>query len=179
MFIYIYIYIHICIYVRVYINEKISEFILLSLSLLCEKHLLGRCKTHIYSPQCVANERPKYRYHQSPTQCTKEFYWGYLQDYGWGVTYRSRNDSMTSVSPKLIPACVTVHIAGNLEHTAQPAGHSTGWRVFFLFFVQITLPDSWSGLRVFFSVLPKSFCSSVHLKVILTNLSSLFWQRGT
>jgi hypothetical protein len=27
------------------------------------------------------------------------------------------------------PARMTAHKAGNLEHTAQPAGHSTGWRV--------------------------------------------------
>ena len=41
-----------------------------------------------------------------------------------GVTYRSRNDSRT------MPARVTAHKAKNLdEHTAQPAGSSTGRRV--------------------------------------------------
>ena len=32
----------------------------------------------------------------------------------------------TTVSPKPIPAWVTVHKAGNLEHTTQPAGSSAG-----------------------------------------------------
>jgi hypothetical protein len=53
-----------------------------------------------------------------------------------GVTYRSMgkrllNDSKTAVLPRLTPAWVTAHRAQNLEHTVQPKGTSTGWRVSF------------------------------------------------
>jgi hypothetical protein len=36
-----------------------------------------------------------------------------------GVTYRSRNDSKTAVSPKATPVWVTAHKAEDLEHTTQ------------------------------------------------------------
>ena len=39
-----------------------------------------------------------------------------------GVTYRARNVSKSAASAKPTPAWVTAHKAGNLEHTAQPAG---------------------------------------------------------
>lgn len=35
-----------------------------------------------------------------------------------------------AASPKLSPAWMTAHKAGDLEHTAQPADKSTGWKVF-------------------------------------------------
>ena len=47
------------------------------------------------------------------------------------VTDRNRNDPKTAAPPRPTPAWVTAHKAGNLEHTAQPAGSSTGWRVSF------------------------------------------------
>lgn len=51
--------------------------------------------------------------------------------YGWGVTHRSRNYSKTAALPRPTPAWVTAHRALNLEHTAQPTGIPTGWRVSF------------------------------------------------
>ena len=57
------------------------------------------------------------------------------------VTYRSRNNSQTAALPKPTPAQVTAHIAGNLEHAAQPAGSSTSWRVSF--------PSDKAGVNLF------------------------------
>jgi hypothetical protein len=37
----------------------------------------------------------------------REFYWGWLQECGWGATYRSRNDSRITVSPNPTPIWVT------------------------------------------------------------------------
>lgn len=45
-----------------------------------------------------------------------------------GLLNRSRNDSKTALSPRSTPAWLTAHKAENLEHIAQPAGRSTGWR---------------------------------------------------
>ena len=53
---------------------------------------------------------------------TLGFCWGYLQEYGEKFTYRSRNDSKTAISLKRTPAWVTALKAGDLEHTALPAG---------------------------------------------------------
>lgn len=92
------------------------------------------------------------------TQWTNEFYWSYLQKYGWWITYRSRNYSKTAASPKPSPAWVTAHRAVNLEHTAQSAGWSAGWRVSSpgassrQFYWCLLLQGSLSGLRVFFAV---------------------------
>ena len=53
-----------------------------------------------------------------------------LLQYGWEVTYRSRNDSKTAASPKPTPSCMTTHTIRNLEYTKQPTGSSTDYRVF-------------------------------------------------
>lgn len=81
---------------------------------------------------------------------------GYLQEYGWKASYRSRIPHKRAASPKLTPAWVTVTKAENLEHTAQV------WRVSFPsdsvglsliptagFF--LLLLGNLSGLRVFFA----------------------------
>lgn len=39
-------------------------------------------------------------YHPSPTWWTNEFSRGYLKEYGWVVTYQSRNDSQRAASPR-------------------------------------------------------------------------------
>lgn len=43
-----------------------------------------------------------------------------------GVTYRTKKDSQTTASPKPTPSMVTGHKTGNLEHTSQPTGISSG-----------------------------------------------------
>lgn len=55
-----------------------------------------------------------------------EFYLGYLQAYGWSYL-QELNDSKTTASPRPTTAQVTTHKLGN--HTIQPAGGLTGWRV--------------------------------------------------
>jgi hypothetical protein len=110
-----------------------------------------------------SHDRPKCGRHQSPTWSTNEFSWGYLQEYGWEVTYKTRNDSKTAASPKPTPAWVTAHKAGNQKHSAQPEGrrvsflgtsvglHSSrqmGWLVF-----ASSRELAGLGLRVFFVAL--------------------------
>lgn len=55
---------------------------------------------------------------------SKNFYWGYLQEYGWVVLYRSRNDTKIIASQ----ACVTAHLETR-KHFAQSTHGWTGWRV--------------------------------------------------
>lgn len=55
-----------------------------------------------------------------PTLWMSEVFGGYLQDYGWGVTYRSRKDSRQLHQPMATPAQGTTHNAGSLKPTAQP-----------------------------------------------------------
>lgn len=45
---------------------------------------------------------------------------------GYSQKHRIRNDSKTAASARFTPVWVTAHTAGKLEHTAQPAGSSTG-----------------------------------------------------
>ena len=78
------------------------------------------------------NNRSKYGYYQNHTWWASDFYWCYLQEHGWGVTYRSRNDTWTALSPKPTPALGQLMKARNLEHPAQPEGNSENWRVSFL-----------------------------------------------
>ena len=76
-------------------------------------------------------------------------YWGYLPEYRGGVTHRSRNDSYVT---KVHPSSQT----GNLEHTAQPVGSSTGWKVSFpaaSVALNLFLPGSSICLRVSPSIL--------------------------
>jgi hypothetical protein len=52
-----------------------------------------------------------------------------------GFTYRNMDERLltraemmqTAAPPKATPAGVTAHKAGNLQHSIQPAGSSTGW----------------------------------------------------
>lgn len=43
---------------------------------------------NLYSLQITKQEKSKYRYHQSPNMWPSEFYWAYLKDYEWKITYR-------------------------------------------------------------------------------------------
>lgn len=54
-----------------------------------------------------------------------------------GEEYLLEQKYQTAALPKPIPAWMTVHEAGNLEHNVQPAG-DMGWRVSFQVTVCIT-----------------------------------------
>lgn len=57
-------------------------------------------KTSIYSLQ-IGYGQTKNRTPAKSTWWSNESYWGCLQEYGWGVIYRSRNDENTASSQKL------------------------------------------------------------------------------
>lgn len=64
---------------------------------LSETHLL-RNNTNNYSPQTQSTGQKKEQIGTNFTMVNNEFYWGYLQNYGDNVTYRSRNYSNTELS---------------------------------------------------------------------------------
>lgn len=84
---------------------------------LCSKTICKETAHHSTHPKEGAHSRPKYRYHQCPTWPNNEFYLGYIQEYGWGVAYRSRSESKIATSPKPTPASMTAH------HSWEPGTH--------------------------------------------------------
>lgn len=140
--------------------------------MLCDKTFLGVDATHTPDRDPVTDQR-KYRYHQSPTCWNNEFYWAYLQEYGWGITYGNRNDSKTAVSTKPTLPWVTVH------NSWKPGAHCTVWRqlnrlesILSKLLWSKPLPGSWSGLK-------NLLCSSTffHLQgtiqLLLLNLAGM------
>jgi hypothetical protein len=59
---------------------------------------------------------------------------------------RNRKYSKTAAWP--LPAWLTAHKAGNVEHTAQPAGSSAGCSLFQVLSCSESLPGRWCGLGV-------------------------------
>lgn len=55
-----------------------------------------------------------------------EFYWGCMQNYGWGVAYGRGNGSKTAVSLNVNPPWVKALKTGNHDLTAQFTGNPTG-----------------------------------------------------
>lgn len=84
-------------------------------------------------PRQRIHDRPKYGYQQSPSWWTSELYWGYLQDCVSGL--------LTEMEmPQRELHYQSLHKAGNLEPTAQHTGSSTGWRVSFPNYSNLSLP---------------------------------------
>lgn len=79
----------------------------------------------------VDREARKWMSSSNFTWRTIEFYWNCLQEHGWEVMYRNRNDPKAAVLLKFTPIWVTTPKIGNQEHTAHPAGSSTGWTMSF------------------------------------------------
>lgn len=120
--------------------------------------------THVYPHQIGTRDRTKYGYHQNPSCWPNEFYWGYLWEYGWAVTYRNINYSKTVASPK-------PQVTGDNSHILEPGAHCTActqfnrWEVSFLgapFRINKAIRQlvwwpsllySLASLRVFFSFL--------------------------
>ena len=84
------------------------------------KHFLGRCSRHILTQ---AGSPPKNKVQIPPKSnlVNHEFYCGYLQECGWGVTYRSRNDSKTAI---ILPKPGPTHVLNSWE----PGAHCTACR---------------------------------------------------
>jgi hypothetical protein len=102
----------------------LSLFLFFVLFLWCfcvARPFLRRRSTHIYSPSIGNPQQTEVGMPPNSNLVNQEFYWGYLQEYRWGVTYRSRNGLKAAVSPKPVPAWLTDHKAGTLDLTAQPA----------------------------------------------------------
>lgn len=79
-------------------------------------------ETYAYSPNIGNKDKPNYRYYQNRICWTNEFYWDYLLEYGWGVTYRNRNDLKTMASQTSISIWVTMY------KTWEPGSHCTACR---------------------------------------------------
>lgn len=86
-----------CIYLSLF-----ASFIYVNV--LCTKTFLRETQ-HIH---LLASDRDSitwpHRHYQSPTWWPNEFYWGYLKEFRWGVTCRSRSDSKMVSLLKPTPA---------------------------------------------------------------------------
>ena len=77
-----------------------------------------------------------------------------MQNYGYGVTCKSRNDSKTAASPNLTPAWVTAHDLGpwstlhSLQAT-QPLGALVGLKVLFAHWLLLFTPTGRSPMNLF------------------------------
>lgn len=98
----------------------IASFICVNV-LYCETFPGETQHTHLLTPAKEHMTRPR-GHSQSPTWWNTEFYWEYLQEYGWGVL-RSREDSKTVTLPRPTPAWWQLLKAGNLQplHCPQAA----------------------------------------------------------
>lgn len=84
-------------------------------------------------------------------------YWHYSREHGWGVTYKSLNDSRTAASPQPTPLGDSPRKLGTW-YTAQPAGSSTncpslalpGWSAGLCFFQEAGLVWVFSRLSLLF-----------------------------
>lgn len=77
----------------------------------------------------------RYRYHQSSTWWTNEFYWGYLQEYGWGVTdwrqlQNHRPPSMDDISQSWEPGTLCTTCSSLTGWRMASAGASVGLNYF-------------------------------------------------
>lgn len=141
------------------------------------KLFLGRCSTCVYAHQIGILRQTKVQILPSKSSVgNREFYWGHLQEYGWGESFTEAEITQRALSPKPTPACLTVYQGGNLEHTAQPASDSS-WKCPFLSWPK-PLPGSLASLCFFQSAglvsgasLQLSFAP---LRVTL-NLCCLLW----
>lgn len=103
--------------------------------------------TNVYLSQIGNQWWTKVRISPESILVHSELYWDYLQEYrweltyrnlqdysqeyGWEVTYRSWNDYITKAPPTPSQYGWQFMKNGNLEHTAQPVGSSTGGRISF------------------------------------------------
>ena len=99
--------------------------------------LQGRGSTYLFTPDRELTKDQR----TIPPKSSLVNQWVLLDEYGWKLNYRSRNDSKTAASPKSTPACVKALRAGTLKHTAQPQGSLRGWKESF--------PDISVGLNIF------------------------------
>lgn len=85
-------------------NPKLHDLVFLCdvlLQVLCDSLC---CVTPFLIRDREPNGRPKSSYHWSPTWWwTKEFIGGDLQEYEWGVPYRTMNDSKAAISLEVHP----------------------------------------------------------------------------
>lgn len=91
-------------------------------------HLSVCCVTRFSNTSAYSTEgvhsRSKYRCHQTQTWGTHEFYWSLLQEYGGGVTQRSRNYSdncITTGHPSMGANQVTKLRTWSTQHSLQAA----------------------------------------------------------
>lgn len=136
------------------------------------QNIIWAHKTHFSLPQTGIPWQTKVWITWKTNLVNQRFNWGYLQECGWGVTYRSRDDSKTVVLPKPTPAQEHLKHTANLKAPQQERGlpkwlsHSKpcqlGW---FLF-----LPGSWSDL--------KSHLYSMACLRFFCIFYGLFWKGG-
>ena len=83
---------------------------------------------NVYPSQIGSRWQTKVRRPLDSNAANLVLYWGYIQDYRCGVTYRSRNDSKTAVSPKSTPSWLTAQKSWEPRaHCTLCALHSSIW----------------------------------------------------
>jgi len=148
----------------------------------CVIKLRTRCNTHLLSSPRQNLNRLSIQIPLTSNLVTNASHWHYLQEYRWGVTDRSRNDSKTAA-----PLKPTLASMGDRSQSWEPGAHRTACRqlqsdsvLSRCFSCSQPLPDASAGFfpsrhLVYSQVF---FLSSLLQSEGTLSLYCLFWQGG-